>query len=530
MIRGAIVLAVCAAAIAPAVAQRRATVTPYLEVSQVATAELNGGETLTYSQLGAGFDGSLRTRRVQVQLSYQYQRRFAEKGSLQSGDSHNGLAQARVAVARGLRLEGGALATRTRTDARGDALTGNSAAARNLSQLYAAYAGPKLETGIGPLFVQAAYRFGFTQLDDGTATGVSAALPPVDRFDHSTSHALNGSVGSRPGALLPIGVSATGGLVREQASQLDQRFASSSGRADLVAPVTRTAALVGGLGYEEIRVRQRDPVVDVRSGQPVVDGAGRYVTDPAAPLRLAYAFDGLFWDGGVLWRPSRRTALEVRIGRRYGAMRYTGSFTYQRSSGSGIQVAVYDTVETYGQQVGSSLAALPVGFVTTADPFGNQAGACIYGTSGAAAGGCIAGAFSSAATAAYRARGLTTNAVWSRGATRLGIGGGFARRDFLTPVGAVTTTGGSWDESFYAQAFAALAAGRDGTVGVNLLASYYDGDIPGSTAAFGWGANTAYTRRFGPLSLTATAGLYGTLRDGADQASAQALLGARYGF
>jgi len=528
VIRGAIVLAVCAAAIVPAAAQRRATVTPYIEVSQVATAELNGGETLTYSQLGAGLDGSIRTRRVQVQVSYQYQQRFTEKGSLQPGDSHNGLAQARITAARGLTLEAGAVATRTRTDARGDALTGNAANARNLSQLYSGYVGPKLDTHAGPLFVQGAYRFGFTKVDDGTATGVASTLPQVDRFDHSTSHAANASIGAKPGAVLPIGLSVTGGLVRENASQLDQRFASSSGRGDAIAPVSRTVALVGGAGYERITVRQRDPLLGA-SGQPVVDGAGRYVTDPASPVRLAYDFEGMFWDGGVLWRPSRRTALEVRIGRRYGAMRYIGSFTFQRTNGSGIQVAVYDTVETYGQQVGGSLAALPVGFVTTADPFGVQAGACIYGTSGAAAGGCIAGAFSSAATAAYRGRGMTANAVWSRGTTRLGVGGGFARRDFLTPV-AANVGGGSWDESFYAQAFAALAAGRDGTIGLNLLASYYDGDIPGSTAVFGWGANTAYTRRLGRLSLTATAGLYGSMRDGPDQASAQALIGARYGF
>lgn len=523
------VLAACAAAIAPAAAQRHATITPYIEVSQVALAELNGGEALTYSQLGAGVDGQIRTRRMQVQVSYQYQRRFTEKGSLQAGDSHNGLARAQVTAARGLTMEAGAIATRTRTDARGDALTANTGTARNLSQLYSGYAGPKLDSHMGPLFVQGAYRFGFTQIDDGTATGVSSALPSVDRFSHATSHAVNASIGAKPGAALPIGLSLTGGLVREAASQLDQHFASSSARGDVIAPVSRTVALVAGAGHERITVRQRDPVLDILSGQPVLDSAGRYRADPASPLRLAYAFEGLFWDGGVVWRPSRRTALEARIGRRYGAMRYTGSLTLQRGGGSGMQIAVYDTVETYGQQVGSSLAALPVGFVTTADPFGNQAGACIYGTSGAAAGGCVAGAFSSAATAAYRGRGLTANAVWSRGSTRLGIGTGFARRDFLTPVSG-TVVGGNWDETLYTQAFAQLAAGRDGTIGANLLASYYDGDIPGTSAVFGWGANAAYTRRLGALSLTATAGLYGSQRSGPDQLSAQALLGARYGF
>ena len=91
----------------------------------------------------------------------------------------------------------------------------------------------------------------------------------------------------------------------------------------------------------------------------MVDSRGRFVTDPASPRRIAYDFDGIFWDAGVIWRPSRRTFLEARVGRRYDSMSYTGSLSYQMGSGSGIQVGVYDSVQTFGQQVNGTLASLP---------------------------------------------------------------------------------------------------------------------------------------------------------------------------
>ena len=42
--------------------------------------------------------------------------------------------------------------------------------------------------------------------------------------------------------------------------------------------------------------------------------------------------DGLIWDAGVMWRPSRRTSLESYVGRRYGTMSYHGTFAYAPSS------------------------------------------------------------------------------------------------------------------------------------------------------------------------------------------------------
>ncbi|WP_204276704.1 hypothetical protein, partial [Klebsiella aerogenes] len=74
---------------------------------------------------------------------------------------------------------------------------------------------------------------------------------------------------------------------REDAGQLDQRFEGKYGRGDLVLPVAHGFALAAGVGYEQIKITQRDPLRDT-AGNPVVDGAGRFKTDPNSPRRIAY--------------------------------------------------------------------------------------------------------------------------------------------------------------------------------------------------------------------------------------------------
>ncbi|MDV3457056.1 hypothetical protein RZN05_08690 [Sphingomonas sp. HF-S4] len=521
---------VCAAA--PAHAQRT-RVTPYIEASQVLVSDLtDGGDLLTYSTLGAGIDATVNTRRVEVQVSYQYQHRFAYDKDLADDSMHSGLAQARARITPELTLEAGAIATRGRSDIRGDALGTAQGNVRNSSQVFSAYAGPSIATRVGPMFANAAYRFGYTKVEAPNAgTGVPAGAPPLDRYDDSTVHVATASVGAKAGTVLPVGVTASGSFTREDAGQLDQRFEGKFARGDVVVPVSRGVAIVGGVGYEKIEVSQRDALVS--GGRPVIDGNGRFVTDPNSPRRLAYDFDGVFWDAGVIWRPSSRTFLEARAGRRYGSMSYTGSATYQIGPGSGIQIGVYDSVETFGQQLNGSLTRMPASFATTTDPFGNQFSGCIYGTTGAAAGGCLNQVFASTVTSAYRSRGVTGVAVLNRGGTRIGMGGGYARRTFLTPqtVGGVSIDGTS-DESVFGQLFASSDVGRNGQVSTSVFASWYNSDLTGAQGILGYGANTAYTHSFGPLGATASLGLFGFDREGDNNASAQAqaLVGLRYGF
>src|SRR3546814_16344225 len=90
-------------------------------------------------------------------------------------------------------------------------------------------------------------------------------------------------------------------------------------------PIGPTVALLGGVGYEDIEIGQRDPLLDA-DGVPVRDANGRFVTDKSSPRRLSFDTDGLIWDAGVMWRPSRRTSLPARVGARQGATPTTGRF------------------------------------------------------------------------------------------------------------------------------------------------------------------------------------------------------------
>lgn len=525
-----IILAGVATGVAAPAQAQRVQVTPYVEASQVVAADLNGGDVLTYSTVGAGIDARVQSRRVEVQVSYRYEHRFDYQNRLNNDHTHSGLATVKAAVAPGFSIEAGGIATRTRSDIRGDVQTSNVGNFSNSAQVFSAYAGPNVATHVGPVFVNGAYRFGYTKVEAPGQTGVAANQPRLDYYDDSTVHVATASVGVKSGTVLPVGVTASGSYTRENAGQLDQQFEGKWGRGDVVLPVAQGVALAGGVGYEQIKISQRDALRDT-NGQPVVDGAGRFKTDPNSPRRIAYNLEGVFWDAGVIWKPSRRTFLEARVGRRYGSMSYTGSFSYQPTAGSGIQIGAYDTVQTFGQQLNGQLSTLPTSLASTTDPFGNQFSGCIYGTTGAATGGCMTGIFASATTSAYRGRGVTGVAVMGRGGTRIGFGGGWARRDFIAPTGgAGFTTDGTSDTTIYGQFFASTDVGPNGSLQGSVLGSYYNSDIPGNDGIYGWGANAAYTHRFGRLGATLSTGIFGFERDGESSASAQALLGLRYGF
>lgn len=527
---GLIGIAAVALIASPAHAQR-SDVSPYIEVGQVLTTDFQDGDVLTYSTVAAGIDASVHTRRVQIQASYQYQRRISYDDRLADDDIHSGIARAQVVVAPGFTMEAGAIAARARADVRGDApgnLTGN---VRNVSQVYSAYAGPSVSTHVGPMFVNGAYRFGYTKVESPDIPSPIAGQPPLDVYDDSKVHVATASVGVKSGTVLPVGLTASGSYTREEAGQLDQRFEGKYARGDVVLPVGRGLALTAGAGYEKIEISQRDPLLDV-GGDPVVDGAGRQVTDPASPRRLAYDFDGIYWDAGVIYRPSSRTFLEARVGKRYGSMSYTGSLSYKIGPASGLQIGVYDSIDSFGRQLGGGLASLPTEFMTGDDPFGDQYNGCVFGSSGNAAGGCMNAVFASVPTANYRSRGVNSILALSRGPNRIGVGAGYSRRTFLAPStpGGIQVNGTS-DEAFFGQAFASRALGRNATIGANAFASYFNSDLPDADGVLGWGANGIYTHRFGGLGATAAVGVYGFEgQDSESNVAASAMFGLRYGF
>ena len=531
---GSILLASAVVLTLPGVAvaqdRPRPYVSPYIEVSQTVDADLKGGDTVTYTSVAAGIDASVSTARLNGQIDYRYERRFAENHHLGDDDVHTGLARIDAKLTPALTFEAGAIATRARSDIRGAApgvLVGN---VDNVSQLYSVYAGPTLATRVGVVSLNAVYQIGYTKVETPTYAG-DVQGQRLDYYDHSLGQVATASAGIAPGAVLPIGVTLSGLYEREDGGQLGQRFESYHGRGDVLLPVSPNVALTAGAGYERIEASQRDPLRNA-AGTPVLDGNGRFETDPNSPRRIAYRTDGVYYDAGVVWRPNRRTSVEAHVGRRYGSMTYTGTATYQALKTVGFAVSVYDSVETFGQQLRSGMAALPTSFVANHDPFSQQFNGCVFGTSGAAPGGCLDSVFQSITTASYRARGVDAVATVTRGLSTFGAGVGYSiRRLFAPGGGSGIVVYGDEDESYYGQLFWSRGLSPNSGVDVNAFVDYYTTQLSHGTGTWSYGATGSYYHNFGRLGTTASVGLYSfKVGDLSSDVSLQALLGARYHF
>ncbi len=516
----------------PAHAKKRTEVHPYLEIDQTVFGSLKpSGPALTYTTLAAGIDASTSTTRAEAQVSARYEYRHGWSNN--AGDQHvvSGLARGRYDVVPNLlSLEGGALGTRARTDIRGSAPLLGLGNPSNTSQLYSVYAGPTLATQVGPLNVGAFYRLGYSKAE----TETRGLLPPgsavLGGLDSSVNHTAGANVGMKSG-LLPFGWNVTVGYSRDDASVLDQRFEGKFVRADVVVPVTPTVALTGGVGYEKIQSSQRDALLDA-GGNPVVDSNGRFVTDPASPRRLSYDQSGFIWDVGVLWRPSRRTSLAARVGRRYGDMTYIGDFSWQISENQALQIGAYDGITTFGQQIGGALRSIPTQFVVSRDPFSSQFGGCVFGSGSAGAGACLSPALQSIAQGTYRNRGI--GGVWrySRNRLSVGLAAGYAQRRFYAPPVGGFSINGVTDSSIYAQANVGYRLDEVSGIDTSAYLNWYESGVAGAPRVMGAGGTASYFRNFGPrLTGSASVGLYTSDIDGFESTvTGAAQVGARYTF
>ena len=509
--------------------QRQVDVSPYLEVGQVLTADLkNGGDVLTYTTVAAGVDAAIVTSRAELAATVRYEHRFGWNGGLEDSDTISGLARGRIEVARGLNLEGGALATRTRADGAGADSGLFIGDASNVANLYSVYAGPTFARRIGGLDVGAGYRFGYTKVDVDTPAILSPGSQPQDIFDSSTNHVAWASVGARPGDL-PFGWQLSGGYEREDASQLDQRFEGKYARADVTMPIGPTVALLGGVGYEDIEIGQRNPVVDA-NGVPVRDANGRFVTDKSTARQLSFDTDGLIWDAGVMWQPSRRTSATARVGRRYGDTIYTGSFSYRADHATTIQVGVYDGLSSLGRGLSGGLAALPTQFDPTRNPIGGNINPCVFGQAG---GGCLSNQLGNATAAQYRSRGVQATIGSRFGGWSYGVGVGYDQRKLLAPLlSPIASLNGIKDENYYLFLSAGRQLDADSDISLSGYLNYFDNGAPGASDVQSAGLSAAYSRRlWRSLTGTAAASLNAFDQDGFNsQLIGSALVGLRYNF
>lgn len=507
-------------------------VQPYIEAAQVLSAELSpGDDVVTYTQLAAGVDAGLAGRNSAASVSLRYERRFGYGRNTSDGDTVSGIARASLAVVpRRLTFEAGGLAARTRVESNGATSLGAFGGDdTSTSQIYALYAGPALQTNVDDLIITGSYLIGYTRVEAPDAAVLALGDEPVDIFDEGVSQSANARAGFAPGTALPIGVGVGGGWNQQDISNLDQRIQDRHVRADVTVPVSRTAALIGGVGYEEVEISSRDAVRD-SEGDPVIGPDGRFVTDKSEPRRIAYETDGLIWDVGVMWRPSNRTSMQATVGRRYGSTTYYGSLAYAPNPRTSVNVGVYNNLTGFGGTVIDSLAGLPTDFDAFRNPITGDLAGCVDSTE---SGNCALSRLGSLRSSIFRSRGITASVARSSGPTSYGIAGGYDRRSFIAAAGtALSAANGIVDENIWMAVYGSQQLDRSSNVSANGTVNWFDSGFDSAGTGMGYSASLAYYRNIiAGLSGTAAVGLDGVTRDDLpDFTTASALVGLRYSF
>jgi hypothetical protein len=512
--------------------QSRVEITPYIEAGQVLIAELSpDNDVVTYTRLAAGVDASINGRYNAAAVSLRYERRIGYQPDDPDGDVISGIARASASIIpRALTIEAGALATRSRVEGNGASIITPITDNFGESNIYAVYGGPTLQTHAGQLEITGQYLIGYTRVEEPDALVTAPGADPVDIFDDSVSQNAQVRLGIRPNTVAPVGVGVGAGWYQEDVSNLDQRVQDRWVRGDVTIPVSPNLALVGGIGYEDVEISSRDALRD-GMGDPVVGPDGRYVTDPNSTREIAYETDGLIWDAGVIWRPSRRTSLEAHIGRRYGSMTYYGTLAYAPNSRSSLNVSVYDSVTGFGGQVTRILNELPTDFTTTRNPISGDIGTCVTSLD---SGSCFGGALGAIRSSTFRSRGVAATYSISNGRITAGVGGGYDSRKFIAAQGTVLEdSNGLRDETVWALAY--LNGRIDERSGFNTAAYanwFHSGFTnAGDTSAFG--ASVAYYREIARrLTATAAVSVDGVTREDflEDVWTAAGMLGLRYSF
>ena len=508
----------------------KVTLSPYIEAAQIVDAQLSpGNDVVTYSMVAAGIDAGIHGRNNEGAVSLRYERRFGW-GKATDSDTVSGVARFSASVVPNtLKFEAGALAARTRVENNGSAVLSPLADSDAVSQVYSLYAGPALSTHVGDVAVGANYRIGYNRVESPDSIVTVPGQDPVDVFDDSVVHSANIHAGVRAGEVLPVGVGVGGGFYQEDVSNLDQRVRDMHARLDVTLPVSSDVALVGGVGYEDVEVSGRDAVRDV-NGLPVIGNDGRYVTDKSGPRIKAFDTSGFIWDAGVMWRPSRRTALEAHVGRRYGSTTYFGSFAYAPNDRSALNISVYDNVSGFGGQVNRALAELPTDFEAIRNPITGDMTGCVNSLQ---RGNCLAGVLGSVRSSVFRARGVTASYGHTFGRMSVGIGAGYDRRKYIAAPGTIlAVANGVIDENTWVSTYLTGRIGEQASFTTSAYINWFQSGFATAGDGRAMGATAAYNRNITDhLSATAALGIDGISRELLEDVwNASALVGVRYRF
>jgi hypothetical protein len=506
-------------------------IAPYIEFNQLVDAQLSpADDVVTYSQAAVGVDAVIAGRNTAVSASvrYEYHKGWGRRAS--DGDSVTGVVSGYTTVTPGLTLNASALASRARSDGEAGGFGGSySRGGGGDADVYAVQAGPSYAGRVGDLSIGANYRAGFTKIDAGNDDDDQGRPLRVDTFDQSVTHVADAQAGFAPGTVLPVGIGVAGSLYQEDVGLLDQRVRDAQARAIVTVPVSRTVQVAGALGYENVEISARDAVRDA-AGNPVIGDDGRYVTNKNSPRFIAYETDGLIWDVGVMWRPSRRTSLSAHVGRRYGTMNYNGTFSWAPDSRRTLSVAAYNTISAFGGNLGRVLDNLPEEFVAVRNPITGDIGGCLSSLEG---NNCLTGAFGTLRSSTFRSRGVAASYSMRFGAIDAGLGIGYDNRKYLAAPGTVLAINdGQVEQNYWLTGNLGWTVDERSGWNANAYANLIQSDLLLDDIT-NVGLSAAYYRALtARLRATAALGIDGTIGNEftEDFWTASALVGMRYNF
>lgn len=505
----------------------------FLSLDQVAESQLHGpgSDDLTYTEVSGTLTARISNRRVVASGAYHLSYRFPEAGGIGKHLNQDGLLRLQAnLIDEWLTMETGAIVTRSRVDASGAAPQFNTGRPDNLTQTYSIFVQPTVAHRIGDVGLGFSYRYAYTQneasQDNGPVVG-----PINDRFDSSLGQQATLNIGMEPGSL-PFGWKVASEYRHENTTNLAKHFRAFNMVGEIRVPlVSVPIALVASGGYERTRTSERSPLFDPVTGLPVRGKGGRFVVDPASPRQLTYDVEGLIANAGVIWRPSRRTRMEARVGRRYGDLSVTGLVEMRPNERSGLTLIVSDRVESFSQGLTNGLAGtqpmLDLNQVDPSSPYQQ----CLFGkTSGA--GQCIASSLGQASANSYREQ--AANIIFTRALRTWTFSGGlgYARRTYIDNPNSLFSLDGVVDESFFSNISIGRPLSRVSGVSFSFTGNLFKNGQVGASDVMSGSFSTNYYRSFGRgIQMQASVAVDGSKQDGmATDVSGRARLGLQYRF
>lgn len=349
-------------------AEAAVEISPFVEARPVISyASDQSPETRAWTELGAGLESSVDSRRIDFDLRYRYGQRLAVSGPLNDDARHTGAGSMRAELLRDL-LYLDALGSATLVNTQFGGLNDQLGDDPSQQQTYAASVQPAIRRRFGRLQFNARYSYGIFEVE-GQAPALRIGAP-VD----SNQLAIGGASDTRnQSASVTLGNAGRsdrlrwrliGEYQRDRIEQLDQRYTSKRAVADGEYALSRKIGLIGSVGYEDILDRQDSILVDPTTGLAIPDANGFAQRDPANPFVVNFDEEGITYEAGFRWSPSRRTNVIARAGRRFGDFTASGSAELRFLSDLRLLASYTESINNFGRLF-TTLFTDPVSGVVT---------------------------------------------------------------------------------------------------------------------------------------------------------------------